>query len=532
MSFASMPSPSPAGRVVVTRALFETADVQSVRDLLLAEADRRELTVDEAGPDLFVETFLDTRDWRVHRAGTYLVHRDFGAASEIGWGSLRGGAGDPPLFGTSVALPTASPHLPEDCPEPLQGALRALAGRRPFRPALELDVRREELVVKRAGNWLGTVILVHAVATRRSPVAGVRLSRVEVRAAVDAAGSADPIFSALRDRAGLAPVTTSTYEAALLAAAMPLPGRPEVGPLDVHLGITSAELAFAVLRRQFREIVRREPGARLGLDPEELHKLRVAVRRLRAALRLWRWCLGPVARELQREWSVLGRALGAPRDLDVELESLDAWSQRLSPAERVAFAPVEAWVTALREEARMRMLVAMDARHQERLARGTSRWLREGRALPLEGRRPARREVGRLVRRRYRALREHGRNIAEDSPAAELHRVRILAKHLRYCLEFHAELLGPDARRMVHCLVQLQDALGEYQDLQVSLDRLRPLGQDSSAPLAAGSLAVLDRLREERRLRALELRRGFAEAFARIRGPAWKQLKGELGSWS
>jgi CHAD domain-containing protein len=85
---------------------------------------------------------------------------------------------------------------------------------------------------------------------------------------------------------------------------------------------------------------------------------------------------------------------------------------------------------------------------------------------------------------------------------------------------------------MIHHLVQLQDALGEYQDLQVSLDRLRPLGQDSSAPLAPGTLAVLERLREERRLRALELRGGFVDAFERVRGPAWKQLKSELGSWS
>jgi CHAD domain-containing protein len=532
MSLREVPGPPPAGRVAVARFLFEAPDVEPVRGLLLEEADRRELAVDEVGPDLFVETFLDTRDRRVHRAGTYLVHRDFGAATEVGWGTLRGvpDPGDPPRFGTSVALSPASPRVPEDCPEPLRAALRALAGRHPLRPALELDVRREELVVKREGRWLGTVVLTKAVATRRSPVAAVRIARVEMRAAVDPGGGPDPIFDAVRERAGLRSVTSTTYEAALLAAAIPRPGRPDVGPLDVHLGITAGELAFAVLRRQFREIVRREPGARLGLDPEELHKLRVAVRRLRAALRLWRDALGPTARELQKEWRRLSRNLGETRDYDVELASLDDWSEALDASGRAAFAPVLDWVADRREESRARMLAAMDAHSQERLARATSRWLREGRALPIQGRRPARRDVARLVTERYRALRRAGRRIEADSPHEDLHRVRILAKHLRYCLEFHAEILGPDARAMVRRLVDLQDLLGEHQDLHVSLDRLRLVGQDAPGPVPPGTLAVLERLLEERRRRALALRAGFPATFDRVRGPAWKRVRSELGA--
>lgn len=525
------PVPAPAGRAVVTRVVFEAPEVEAVRELLREEADRRELTVEETEPDLYVETFLDTRDRRVRRSGTYLVHRDFGAASEIGWGSLRGeSAGDASPFGMAVTLSAAAPRIPDDCPEPLRQTLRALAGNRPFRAALELDVRREELLVKRQGCWLGTVVLTLAAATRRSPVAAVQIARVELRAAVDAGGAMDPIFESVRERAGLRVVTSSRYEAALLSATVPLPRRPDVGPIDVHLGITSGELAFSVLRRQFREIVRREPGARLGLDAEELHKLRVAVRRLRAGLRLWRWALGPLARDLQREWGNLGRALGECRELDVELASLRAWSEGPHAADRTALVPVEDALGALREEARVKMLGALDAHSQERLARTTSRWLREGCALPFSGRRPARRELGRLVRERYRGLRDAGRRIVPESSETELHDVRILAKHLRYCLEFHAEMLGPDSRRMVHHLVQFQDLLGEVQDLYVSLDRLRSLGEDGYAALAPPTLEVLDRLREERGRRARELRAGFADAFAGIDGVAWKRLKSELGA--
>ena len=83
---------------------------------------------------------------------------------------------------------------------------------------------------------------------------------------------------------------------------------------------------------------------------------------------------------------------------------------------------------------------------------------------------------------------------------------------------------------MIHFLVQLQDLLGEYQDIHVSLDRLRPLGQDGFEVVAPATLDVLDRLREERGQRALALRRGFADTFEPIVGPAWKRLKSELGA--
>ena len=47
------------------------------------------------------------------------------------------------------------------------------------------------------------------------------------------------------------------------------------------------DLAYAVLRRQLAVLRDKEPGTRLGEDPEELHVMRVATRRLRAALSLF-----------------------------------------------------------------------------------------------------------------------------------------------------------------------------------------------------------------------------------------------------
>ena len=82
------------------------------------------------------------------------------------------------------------------------------------------------------------------------------------------------------------------------------------------------ELAYAVLRRQLAVVRDKEPGTRLGEDPEELHDMRVATRRMRAALALFAGVLPVRAQVFREELGWLARMLGAVRDLDVQLEGL------------------------------------------------------------------------------------------------------------------------------------------------------------------------------------------------------------------
>ena len=82
------------------------------------------------------------------------------------------------------------------------------------------------------------------------------------------------------------------------------------------------DLAFAVLRRQLAVVRAKEPGTRLGEDPEELHDMRVATRRLRAALSMFEAVLPVRAQVFREELGWLARLLGTVRDLDVQLEGL------------------------------------------------------------------------------------------------------------------------------------------------------------------------------------------------------------------
>src|SRR5262249_61776741 len=101
---------------------------------------------------------------------------------------------------------------------------------------------------------------------------------------------------------------------------------PELGPTGVDEPMRMDEIAFPTLRRYLSAWHRHEPGARLGDDPEELHDLRVAGRRLDAILRQFAAYIPASLVRIRPTLKKLLRALGDARDLDVALLELDAFS--------------------------------------------------------------------------------------------------------------------------------------------------------------------------------------------------------------
>src|SRR5256885_16469029 len=102
---------------------------------------------------------------------------------------------------------------------------------------------------------------------------------------------------------------------------------------------SAAAAARAVLRYHLRAFASAEPSARAG-EIEPVHQLRVATRRLRAALRLFAPLLpARFAAAAHRDLAWLARAIGAVRDLDVLGETLRKQAVRLDPELRPAAGP-------------------------------------------------------------------------------------------------------------------------------------------------------------------------------------------------
>jgi CHAD domain-containing protein len=129
---------------------------------------------------------------------------------------------------------------------------------------------------------------------------------------------------------------------------------------------------------------------------------------------------------------------------------------------------------------------------------------------------PAREVLPALARGPYRVLRKAVRKAGRDPVDESLHRIRILAKRVRYASEAVAPSVGSPALRFAEAAAQLQGLLGEHQDAVVAAAWLRTWsagGASSDAAFAAGTIAGLERARAD------AMRTGWRRLWRRLDDP-------------
>src|SRR5262249_43361477 len=120
---------------------------------------------------------------------------------------------------------------------------------------------------------------------------------------------------------------------ALGPRAMEPPDIAPVAPLDGDA--RASELAHAAVAGSVARLVAHDPGVRLGTDPEHVHQMRVATRRLRSDLRTFRAVIDEQwSEQIRGELQWLGRLLGDVRDTEVLLDRLDDRVDELPEADR------------------------------------------------------------------------------------------------------------------------------------------------------------------------------------------------------
>jgi len=256
------------------------------------------------------------------------------------------------------------------------------------------------------------------------------------------------------------------------------PARPGLAADD-----SMAEAARKTLLFHFQRMLYHEPGTRLGGEIEELHDMRVATRRMRAALPVFGDYLdmeqmAPFVKGLRRT----GRALGAVRDLDVFWEKTQAYLDALPPEQQSGLHLLRVVWEAERERVRARMLVYLDSDRYVRFKERFDEFLQTpgAGALPVltEGGEPRSHRLRHVapvvVYHRLAAVRAYDEWVTgPDVPLERLHQLRIAAKGLRYTMEYFQEILGPEAKDAIGEIKQLQDHLGDLQDAVVASNLLR-----------------------------------------------------------
>jgi CHAD domain-containing protein len=509
-----------------TRRAYEAFDARPVRRWLESHAPRAGWTLEPAPRLLIEEDYFDTEDRRFHRAGLSLCLRTAEGSVEAVLRPLSGAG--PRAAGVAPERAPAAGRKPEalrSAPGTLGERVRALAGSRALLPSLALRLEVEILTLRPGQGPPGTLHLVETSVPLEQDAPPLRLARVELRSAGEPPAGLTALLGELEAACGLRPASGSNYEAAQRACGERPEEEPGLGPSRVEKGQTVGEAAYAVLRKQLARWLRHEPGTRLGEDIEELHDMRVAVRRTRAALRLYRGHLPVSVLAVEPELRWLGSVLGEVRDLDVQLDQLARWQASLDEADRPALEVLRELLARRHRRARRAMLRSLDTKRYERLVARWSGLLRRAPGLRLPATRPpVLAAAPLLIEQHYRRVSKRGRKITLRSPAGRYHKLRIRCKQLRYALEFHAPLYGEPARRLIRGLVRLQDLLGDHQDADVALGWLREIVERPPRRLPPETYFIVGRLAERYERRAAELRRGFPRAFARLRGRRWRRL--------
>ena len=381
-------------------------------------------------------------------------------------------------------------------PSSVRLAARSYARSQPLGPVVRLNTERTEFALAIDGQPLATLCDDTVVADGApEPINVFREIEVELAdGAPDAAVAA--IISRLRD-AGCkddeAPVPKAIRALGPRAFDSPDVVIPKAGKKATVGVLVRHSLATSVT-----EIIRQHPGVCVGDDPEALHQLRVAARRLRSDLRTFAPLLDRhLTNWLRDELKWLGTALGRGRDADVlaerlrsqvsrlparDAKSVDLLLQRLAETGQDAFEHI---LATLDEE---RYVALLDALVDVATA---PKFGPEPSGLADRAARPIFIDI---VRKPWRRLERAVDALSPEAPDTAYHAVRIRAKRVRYAVEAVTPLYGKEASRFAKAIADVQSVLGKNQDTTVAEAWLRQAAKAlPSTRLVAGELIAFER---------------------------------------
>jgi CHAD domain-containing protein len=250
--------------------------------------------------------------------------------------------------------------------------------------------------------------------------------------------------------------------------------RPMVAP-----GLHTLEAARRLLSVQYKTVLAHVDGAVVGDDPEHLHRIRVAIRRLRSLLRAFRKYLpdtGPIDDTL----GLFGDALGPARDLDVWVAFLR--SDEITPQ----FKDNRRWRAFVQHHEQVHRLQLPTVRRELRgarfhaLRRRMAKLLRAQVPLLVCARSPVPLEeyAAKKFLKELRRVRDLAA-LRHDRSPEKLHRLRVAVRRARYLGEFFGPVLGKDASKLTRRLHQVEKPLAQIHDLDVGLSLIQHSGPAS-----------------------------------------------------
>ena len=436
--------------------------------------------------------YYDTPERTLHRNGLSLRVRQSGARfvqtvkTDAVHDPLRRGEWEARVPSLAPDLALAMPFIPEK--------LRSSLAAQPLEVVFTADIHRHARMVDLPS---GTVEIafdqgVLTAGDRSRPV-----SEIELELKSGRASTIYEIALRLAEHGVVKPsIRTKSARGFDLAADKP-PSARRPQKLRLDPSVTLDEAFATILRSCFLHLLQSLPAAEDGRNPEGVHQLRVALRRLRSALDLMR-SVGALSNldALRSEARWLAQDLSAARDWDVfQIETLPTIAKACPSI--AGFDALGRAAAGRQSDAYRKAHGALEDRRCAVFLIGLGSWIetrgwRNDVATEDLGQlaEPAVNFAQRILSEQYAKVLRRGRRF-KSLPAEGLHRVRLATKRLRYVSEFLLPLFadGKSARKFSRRLAGLQEQLGAFNDMAVTASLLDRLGAEPDGAIAAAAIA-------------------------------------------
>ncbi|MET3804637.1 CHAD domain-containing protein [Nakamurella sp. UYEF19] len=440
--------------------------------------------------------YSDTDDLAL--AGAGITIRRWTGGSDAGWHLKLPHGGDDR---SEIAEP-----LSEDdgtVPEALVNKVRAWARRRELRPMATLSTSR---IVHRLISESGKVLAEisdDVVTAQATPQQGEVVLTTWREWEIELVGGTRKLLAAADElfaRSGAAP---SAWPSKLHHALGLQPGSAVNGSARLHDKSPAGDVVATYLATQIAMILANDSSVRHA-QPDSVHQMRVATRRLRSALSTFRPLFDrDVTDPIREELKWLAAALGRARDSEVQRNHL---------LTAVVAEPDDLVLGPVGRRIRVELQSAFRTTHDElSAALDSDRYFELLGKLDLLAAGPpftaaASHKARTLLRQRVRhachilyALVSLGEPEVGENRDVWLHEIRKAAKRVRYAAEAARPALGKPAGALAAAAEELQEVLGEHQDSVVLRVTLRAIGvemfADGDNPFTVGRLHALQQSR-------------------------------------
>jgi CHAD domain-containing protein len=250
-------------------------------------------------------------------------------------------------------------------------------------------------------------------------------------------------------------------------------------PMKAHTNDYDRLLAAQFLRKQLKQLINQFKGIRRAETVEAVHRARVAIRRLRAALAMFRDCFsGKTIKRWRKQLRQVAKELGDARDKDVQIEFLTGVLSSLDDqAQLPGIARLLVCLELDREALQSQVVEALDRLQasgilEEMNAKAKALMPKSDGPNDDAQSRVLFRQLGEHILDRVEELLAHQESLSRPDDQETHHAMRIAAKHLRYTMEICRPAYEGRLDEFLTAVKEVQSLLGEIHDCDVWVEQL------------------------------------------------------------